>query len=69
MRIVRYSSLLDQILNQHKADPIDEVYLNKEEFDSVSNSAIMSQENWDDTGKKLLGFTITYYSIKFILEE
>lgn len=73
MRIERYSSLLDQILNQHKVDPIDEVFLSREEFNSVLNSAsnegILDHEGWDSNGEGVVHFTIKHCAIGFFLEE
>ena len=73
MRIERYSSLLDQILNQHKVDPIDEVYLDQGEFDSVSHE--VWRRGITDTYDKstVTGlcnkFTIKHCAIGFFLEE
>ena len=73
MRIERYSSLLDQILNQHKVNPIDEVFLSSKEFDLVvyyvHYREIMDHEDWDSTGEKLVSFTIKHCAIKFNLEK
>ena len=70
MRIVRESSLLQQILNQHRADPISEVYLNKEEFNTLLTNArdrgVVDKLTTDFMGNIYTSFTIKVYKIRFI---
>ena len=73
MRIERYSSSLDQILNQHKVDPIDKVYLSRSEFDGsvfhAIDRGIMDHEKWDDSGDHLISFTVKHCAILFVLDK
>ena len=73
MRIERYSSSLDQILNQHKVDPIDKVFLNREEFSSVlssaSNKGILDHPGWSSDGEEVVHFTVKHCAILFVLDK
>ena len=73
MRIERYSSSLDQILNQHKVDPIDEVFLNREEFNSVLNSAsnegILDHTGCSSDGEGVVHFTVKHYALLFVFDK
>lgn len=73
MRIERYSSSLDQILNQHKVDPIDKVFLNREEFSSVLSSAsskgILDRPGWSSDGEEVVNFTVKHCAILFVVDK